>query len=149
MLNEDYRDMLQAFSDHGVEFLLVGAYAMAVYGYPRATGDMDIWVEPTADNSRRVYHALVAFGAPVRELDETTFTQKGVVFQIGVEPRRIDIISAVSGVEFEAAYPERQTVDLEGLAIPVLSFDDLVKNKRATGRDQDRIDVKRLEKGSA
>ncbi|MBN1361664.1 MAG: nucleotidyltransferase [Sedimentisphaerales bacterium] len=148
MLNEDYRDMLRALSDHEVRFLLVGAYAMAAHGYPRATGDIDIWVEPTAENSRRVYRALAAFGAPVRELDETAFAQKGTVFQIGVEPRRIDIISAVSGVEFEQAYPQRRTVDLEGLVIPVVSFNDLVKNKRATGRDKDRIDVKRLEKRS-
>ena len=149
MLNSDYRDMLQNLLDQEVKFLLVGAYAMGAHGYPRATGDIDIWVEPTADNSRAVYLALLEFGAPARELDETTFTKKGVVFQIGVEPRRIDIISAVSGVEFERAYPRRRTVDLEGLAIPVLSFDDLVTNKRATGRDKDSLDLKRLEKGPA
>jgi hypothetical protein len=148
VLNEDYKDMLRALSDHDVRFLLVGAYAMAAYGYPRATGDIDIWVEPTAENATRVYRALAAFGTPVRQLDEATFAQKGIVFQIGVEPRRVDIITAVSGVEFERAYPERQTVELEGLAIPVVSFNDLVKNKRATGRDKDQVDLKRLEKRS-
>jgi hypothetical protein len=90
----------------------------------------------------------VEFGAPVRELDEATFTKQGVVLQIGVEPQCIDIISAVSGVDFEQAYPQRRGVDLEGLTIPVISYDDLVRNKRATGRDKDRIDLGRLEKGA-
>lgn len=149
MLNSDYRDMLQALSDRKVRFLVVGAYAMAAHGYPRATGDIDIWVEPSVDNSRRVYQALVAFGAPLHEIDEATFVQPGVVFQIGVAPRRIDIITAISGVEFGPAYQQRQTVEVEGLPITVLSYDDLIKNKRATGRDRDRLDADRLEKGPA
>jgi hypothetical protein len=147
VLNSDYKDMLQVLLDHEVKFLLVGAYAMAAHGYPRATGDIDIWVEPSPDNSQRVYQALAAFGAPLRELDETTFVKLGIVFQIGVSPRRIDIMSAVSGVGFEEAYQHRQMVEIEGLSVPILSYDDLIKNKRATGRDKDRLDAKRLEEG--
>lgn len=146
MLNSDYKDMLQVLLDHGVKFLLVGAYAMAAHGYPRATGDIDIWVEPSPDNSPRVYHALAAFGAPLQELDETTFVKLGIVFQIGVSPRRIDVMSAISGVGFEEAYQHRQIVEIEGLPVPILSYDDLIKNKRATGRDKDRLDADRLEK---
>lgn len=149
MLNSDYRDMLQVLLDHEVKFLLVGAYAMGAHGYPRATGDIDFWVEPSADNSRRVYQALAAFGAPLHEIDEATFTKAGVAFQIGVAPRRIDIITAISGVEFDQAYEQRQTVDLEGLRVTILSRDDLIKNRRATGRDKDRLDADRLEKGPA
>ena len=147
MLNSDYKDMLQVLLDNGVKFLLVGAYAMGAHGYPRATGDIDIWVEPSADNSQRVYRALAAFGAPLHEIDEATFIQPGIVFQIGIEPRRIDLMSAVSGVTFDEAYQHRQTVEIEGLPIPILSCDDLIKNKRATGRDRDRLDADRLEKG--
>jgi predicted nucleotidyltransferase len=149
VLNSDYRDMLQVLLDNGVKFLLVGAYAMGVHGYPRATGDIDIWVEPSADNSFRVYQALMEFGAPLHEVDETTFVKPGIVFQIGIAPRRIDLISSISGVAFDEAYRQRQTVEIDGLPVPILSCDDLIRNKRATGRDKDRLDAERLERGKA
>ena len=146
MLNSDYKDMLQVLLDHGVKFLLVGAYAMGAHGYPRATGDIDIWIEPSEENSERVYSSMVAFGAPLHDIDETTFAKPGIVFQIGVVPRRIDIITAISGVGFNDAYQQRQIVDIEGLSIPILSLVDLIRNKRATGRDKDRLDADQLEK---
>jgi hypothetical protein len=146
VLNSDYKDMLQVLLDNGVKFLLVGAYAMGAHGYPRATGDIDIWVEPSAENSERVYRSMVAFGAPLHEIDETTFAKPDIVFQIGVAPRRIDIITAISGVEFNDAYQQRQIVEMESLSIPILSLDDLIRNKRATGRDKDRLDADQLEK---
>lgn len=146
MLNSDYKDMLQVLLDNDVKFLLVGAYAMGVHGYPRATGDIDIWVEPSSDNSARVYHSMVEFGAPPHEIDETTFATPDVVFQIGVAPRRIDIITTISGVGFDDAYQQRQIVEIEGLPIPILSLGDMIRNKRATGRDEDRLDADRLEK---
>ena len=149
MLNSDYRDMLQVLLDREAKFLLVGAYAMGAHGYPRATGDIDIWVEPSVENSRRVYLALVAFGAPLHEIDEVAFVKPGVVFQIGIAPRRIDIITAISGVSFDRAYERRQTVEVEGLPVAILSRDDLIANKRATGREKDRLDADRLEKGPA
>jgi len=138
--------MLQVLLENDVKFLLVGAYAMGAHGYPRATGDIDIWVESSVENSERVYRSMAAFGAPLHEIDETTFAMPDVVFQIGVAPRRIDIITKISGVEFNDAYQQRQIVDIEGLSIPVLSLDDLIKNKRATGRDKDRLDADQLEK---
>ena len=146
MLNSDYKDMLQVLLDNGVKFLLVGAYAMGVHGYPRATGDIDIWIEPSAENSERVYRSMASFGAPLHEIDEATFATPGIVFQIGVAPRRIDIITAISGVEFDDAYQQRQIVEMEDLSIPILSLGDLIRNKRATGRDKDRLDADRLEK---
>lgn len=145
MLNSDYKDMLQALLDNKVKFLLVGAYAMGAHGYPRATGDIDIWVEPSSENSARVYHSMAAFGAPLHEIDETTFATPGVVFQIGIAPRRIDIITTISGVAFEDAQQQQQVVEIEGLSIPILSLGDLIKNKRATGRDKDRLDADQLE----
>ena len=146
MLNKDYKDMLQALLDHKVKFLLVGAYAMGAHGYPRATGDIDIWVQPSKENSSRVYQALEVFGAPLHQIDKQTFVKPGIVYQIGVAPRRIDVITGISGVEFDPAYERRQTVDVEGLPITVLSYGDLLKNKRASGRDKDRLDADRLEK---
>jgi predicted nucleotidyltransferase len=146
VLNSDYKDMLQVLLDNGVKFLLVGAYAMGAHGYPRATGDIDIWVEPSAENSERIYRSMVAFGAPLHEIDETTFAKPDIVFQIGVAPRRIDIITAISGVGFNDAYQQRQIVEMEGLSIPILSLGDLIRNKRATGRDKDRLDADQLEK---
>ena len=146
MLNSDYKDMLQVLLDQGVKFLLVGAYAMGAHGYPRATGDIDIWVEPSHENSTRVYRSMAAFGAPLHEIDEATFVTPGVVFQIGVAPRRIDIITAISGVGFDEAYQQRRIVEIEGLGVPTLSLGDLIRNKRATGRDKDRLDADRLER---
>lgn len=147
MLNSDYKDMLQVLLGQGVKFLLVGAYAMGAHGFPRATGDIDIWVEPSVENSAKVYRSMTVFGAPLHEIDETTFTTPGVVFQIGVAPRRIDIITTISGVRFDEAYQQRQIVEIEGLPIPTLSLSDLIQNKRATGRDKDRLDADRLERG--
>lgn len=146
MLNSDYKDMLQVLLDNDVKFLLVGAYAMGAHGYPRATGDIDIWVKPSAENSVRVYRSMKAFGAPLHEIDEATFVTPNIVFQIGVAPLRIDIITAISGVGFDDAFQHQQIVEMEGLSIPILSLSDLIKNKRATGRDKDRLDADQLEK---
>jgi predicted nucleotidyltransferase len=147
VLNSDYKDMLQVLLDHGVKFLLVGAYAMGAHHFPRATGDIDIWVEPSPENSARVHRSMAVFGAPLHEIDESTFATPGIVFQIGVAPRRIDIITTISGVGFAEACDRCQVVEIEGLPIPVLSLDDLIRNKRATGREKDRLDADRLEGG--
>jgi predicted nucleotidyltransferase len=147
VLNSDYKDMLQVLLDQEVRFLLVGAYAMGAHGYPRATGDIGIWVEPSLDNSARVYRSMAVFGAPLHEIDETTFATPGVVFQIGIAPRRIDIITTISGVGFREAYEQSQVVEIEGMRIPILSLADLIRNKRATGRDKDRLDADRLQGG--
>jgi hypothetical protein len=146
MLNEDYREMLQILLGNEVRFLVVGAYALGAHGYPRATGDFDIWVEPSPDNSKRIYTSLAEFGAPLSDISESTFSEEGLIFQIGVAPRRIDIITSIDGVEFTDAYQHRENIDLEDLTIPFLSKDDLIKNKRATGRAKDALDVDYLSK---
>lgn len=146
MLNEDYKDILRVLLRNRVRFLVVGAYSMAVHGYPRATGDVDIWIETSKGNSARVYKSLKEFGAPLCEICENTFAKKGVVFQIGVAPRRIDIITKISGVRFDEAYPDRKTVKIEGLKVPFLSKKDLIKNKLSTGREKDKLDAEELRK---
>ncbi len=144
MLNEDYKEMLQRLLDAGVEFLLVGAYALAAHGHPRATGDIDIWVCPSPENAHRVYTVLAAFGAPLQAVTPQDFSHPDVVFQIGVAPRRIDIMTGISGLEFAEAARNAAQVEIEALAIPVLSRTDLITNKEASGRERDLLDAKIL-----
>ncbi len=141
MLNEDYRDMLQILLGDEVRFLVVGAYAMGAYGYPRATGDIDIWVDTSPKNSKKVYASLAKFGAPLTNISEQTFTEEGIIFQIGIAPRRIDIITHIDGVRFEDAYESKEVIEVEGLHIPFISKDNLIKNKRSTGREKDKLDA--------
>ena len=145
MLNQDYKDILQSLSDLKVKFLVVGAYALAVHGFPRATGDIDIFVEVSPENSKKIYQALKVFGAPTHELDERSFNELGVIFQIGVIPRRIDIITEIDGVTFSDAWENRKVLEIEGIKVSVLSKRDLLKNKKATGRNKDKVDIKTLE----
>lgn len=145
MLNPDFRDILSVFIEEEVEFLLVGAYALAAHGLPRATGDIDLWVHAHAENAERVCRALARFGAPMHAIGPKDFKQPDVVFQVGVVPRRIDVMTAISGVAFDAAWPSRVEVEIGGLKIPVLSRQDLIVNKRTTGRLKDLADVQWLE----
>ena len=125
MLNEDYKDMLHALSDEKVSFLLVGAYALAVHGYPRATMDIDIWVKPSPDNADSVLRALRRFGSPLHNLTKEDLLKDGTIFQIGVAPRRIDIITTASGLEFESAFRNSIAVSIEGIEVRIPSIDDL------------------------
>jgi hypothetical protein len=145
MLNPDYRDMLSALSEEDVDFLLVGAFAMAAHGLPRATGDIDIWVRPSSENAERVWRALRRFGAPTHDLTVGDLAEPDVEFQIGVAPRRIDLLTSIDGVSFEEAWPHRVTVTLEELSLPVLARVHLIQNKRAAGRARDLADLAWLE----
>jgi len=146
-MNRDFAEMLGALCDQQVEFLIVGAYAMAAHGLPRATGDIDIWVRPTEGNAEKVWAALQAFGAPVFNLTLKDLSEPGIVFQIGLPPNRIDILTRITGVDFEQAWSERLEIVLDGRTLPVLGRADLIHNKRSTGRPKDLGDVQMLEKG--
>ncbi len=145
MLNEDYKDMLHALSNEKVRFLLVGAYALAAHGYPRATMDIDIWVMPSPQNADAVLRAVESFGAPLHNLTREDLQKDGTIFQIGVAPRRIDIITTASGLQFEEAYERSLTVNIEGIEVHVPSIDDLILNKRTSGRTKDLADAEALE----
>lgn len=134
---------------HRVEFLVVGAYALAAHGLPRATGDLDIWVRPTANNAQRVGRALAAFGSPVEKLRVEDFTIPEIVYQIGVAPRRIDILTSISGVDFEQAWSNKMVLALDGLSVPVLGRSDLIANKRSAGRKKDLADLESLQEPGA
>lgn len=144
MLNPDYKDILQSLSNEKVNFLIVGAYALAKHGYVRATGDIDIFVEPTLQNSQKVYRALQAFGAPLNDIQENTFAQQGIIFQIGVIPRRIDIITEIDGVDFAQCWKNREIAMFGDLEIPIIGINELIKNKSSTNRTKDQADVEWL-----
>ena len=145
MLNEDYKDMLQALSDENVKFILIGAYAMAAHGYPRATMDIDIWIMPSPENVDAVFRALQRFGAPLHNLTTKDLQIDGTIFQIGVAPRRIDIITGVSGLKFEETYQNSLLINIEGIDVRIPAINDLICNKKATGRTKDMADVEALE----
>lgn len=140
-MNRDFSDMLSALSARGADYLLVGAYALAVHGVPRATGDLDLWLDPTLENARKVWQALGDFGAPRLDLRVEDLAVPGVVFQIGVVPCRIDLLTEISGVQFREAWMRRCTTTIDGLIVPVLSLQDLQRNKRASGRPKDLADL--------
>ncbi|MCA9031841.1 MAG: nucleotidyltransferase [Planctomycetaceae bacterium] len=136
--------MLLALSDAKVDYLLVGAYAVAVHGHPRATGDMDIWVRADQATAAKVHRVIAEFGAPLHDLTVADLTRPDIVFQIGIEPCRIDILTGISGVTFEDAWPNRLTVDIDGVPMQVLGRDDLILNKRTSGRPKDIADAEAL-----
>jgi len=125
MLNENFRDMLLALNDARVEYLIVGAYALAAHGSPRATGDIDIWVRPDPENAERVWSALVRFGAPIDQITVDDFAAPGIVFQIGLPPERIDVSTMISGVDFHQAWNSRMVVEIDGMSVPVLGLREL------------------------
>jgi hypothetical protein len=147
-LNADFRDFLSALADEGAEFLIVGAYALAFHGAPRASGDIDVFVRPTRINAEKVFRALLEFGAPVRAagLGVDDLATPGLVYQIGLPPRRIDILTEISGVSFEDAWTGCTRTDVAGRVVPVIGRDDLLRNKQAAGRPKDLADVSRLAK---
>lgn len=148
-MNPDFNDMLSALSAAGVDFLIVGAHALAAHGVPRATGDLDIWVRPTPDNAVRTLKALADFGAPLSDLSVEDLTRPDTVFQIGLPPGRIDILSGITGVTFEDAWPRRIVVRLADLDVPVLSKADFIRNKTTTGRPKDLADMALLDEADA
>jgi len=147
MLNSDYRDILRVLSERKVKFLLVGAYAMATHGYPRSTMDIDLWVMPDPENARLVLQALEDFGAPSGDLSPEDLQNEGIIFQIGVAPRRIDILTSIDGLSFADAFSRSEILEIDSIPVRVLSVPDLIKNKRSTGRTKDLADAELLEEG--
>ena len=145
-MNSDFVEMLRALLDGGVEFLIIGAQALGVHGYVRATKDLDIWIRCSDENARRTWRALAAFGAPMTSLTIEDLTTPGTIYQIGVEPVRIDILTDVGGLDFEEAWRERIMVEQAGLLLPYLGRDHLISSNRVAGRPQDLIDIANIER---
>ena len=139
--------MLSVLGAEDAEFLLVGAYALAAHGFPRATGDMGIWVRRSDENACRIWQALQRFGVPLTDLTLDDLKTPDTVFQIGVAPCRIDILTSIDGVEFDAAWSKRQIIEVEGQTLAVISRVHLLQNQKASGRPKDLADVAWLENG--
>ena len=143
-MNQDFVDLLHAFNAHSVRYLIVGAYALGVHGRPRATGDLDVWVDATAENAPRVMSALAAFGAPLAGVGEADFSKPGIVFQMGLPPGRIDVLTELTAVTFDEAWPSRVESHLGTALATFIGREVFIKNKRATGRTKDLGDVESL-----
>ncbi len=146
-MNNDFLEFLSALVRADARFLVVGAHAMAVHGVPRATGDLDVWVQPDPQNAERVWAALLEFGAPVQALglSKTDLIAPNMVFQMGVPPQRIDLLTSVTGVDFDDAWSTKRLHLVDTLELPFLGRASLLQNKRATGRAKDLVDVEILE----
>jgi hypothetical protein len=140
-MNPDFVDLLRAFVAADVRFLIVGAYALALHGRPRATGDLDVWIEATPENATRVMKALAAFGAPLQDISTDDFSREGVTYQIGVAPGRIDILTQLTGLTFAEAWPERMRRPFGDVDVDFIGRTAFIRNKRATGRAKDLGDI--------
>ena len=143
-MNSDFKDLLSTFNANRVQYLVVGAYAFMKHAEPRYTKDLDIWIRPSKANSRRVFKALRQFGAPLSKLSEDDFAHPGLYYQIGVEPTRIDILMSIPGLKFSDAWNQRVNSDLGGVSATILSKEDLIASKHASGRPQDLVDIQTL-----
>ncbi len=145
MMPADLKELLRAFNDHAVKYLIVGGYAFGVHAEPRATKDLDIFIRSDAENSNAVFRALAQYGAPLGGFSPSDFMD-GTTFQIGQPPTRIDILQHIDGVTFDAAWENRVEGLIDGeIQTAIISKDDLIRNKLATGREQDLLDARKLQ----
>jgi hypothetical protein len=143
----DWKDLIQRLNESGADYMLVGAFAVAYYGSPRYTGDIDFWIRPTAENIQRVVAVLNDFGFKFLDLQIDDFMPPQLGVHLGHPPGRVDIMSMVSGVDFDEAWPHRVTATIDGITLPMIGRKELIKNKRASGRPKDDLDAMNLEAG--
>ena len=148
-INPDFRDLFASFNAGRVEYLVVGAYAVIYYSTPRYTRDLDLWVNPTPGNARRVWKALEKFGAPMIGVSEVDFANRDLVYQIGIEPNRIDVIMGIPGCEFSPCWKRRTKSVYGGVPIFIMGAEDLLRSKRSAGRPQDLLDAENLKRTGA
>ena len=133
-LHPDFKDFLRLLNSHGVEYLVVGGYAVGYYGYPRATGDMDIWIAVNEVNAEKTAQALRDFGMPEKEAIKDLLIEKDKIIRMGVPPIRIEVITGASGVNFEECYLRREVIDIDDIPVNFISLEDIKTNKQAYGR---------------
>ncbi len=143
-LDKDFNEFVELFLEHNVRFLIVGGYALAAHGLPRATGDLDAWVWVNPQNAQNIMRALNAFGFQNLSLTESDFSKEDAIVQLGYPPFRIDILTSIDGVAFDQAWEKKVVVELNGMKVPFIGREDLIANKKAAGRPQDLADVSRL-----
>ncbi|GAB4493991.1 MAG: nucleotidyl transferase AbiEii/AbiGii toxin family protein [Anaerolineales bacterium] len=145
MLNQDFKEFIQSLNDNGVRYLVIGGYAVAFHGHPRYTKNIDVWVEMSPENAARMVKALEQFGFGSLGLKADDFTTPDQIVQLGYPPSCIDILTTLSGVQFEDCYPARVQTVIDGVVVQFIDLDNLKKNKKATGRHQDLADIENLE----
>lgn len=145
MLNKDFKEFIESLRSSAVDFLVVGAHALAAHGKPRYTGDLDIWVRPEKTNIERLLKALNAFGFDSLGLKSADFETPEAMVQLGYPPARIDLLTAIDGVTFDQAFAKKLDCNMNGTLLPVISIDDLIRNKLAVGRPKDLVDVAMLQ----
>jgi len=143
-LHQDFKDFLRLLNSHKVDYLLVGGYAVGYHGYPRATGDMDIWVAVSEVNAQKTAQVLSDFGMPKEAVSRKLFLEMDRVIRMGVPPVRIEVITGASGVDFAECYSRREVIDIDGIPVNFISLKDLKVNKRAAGRHKDLEDLDHL-----
>ncbi|MCX6654487.1 MAG: hypothetical protein NTY03_05120 [Candidatus Bathyarchaeota archaeon] len=143
-VEKDYEELFTLLNKNKVRYCIIGAYAVGFYSVPRYTKDIDVWVAPTKDNAKKIWKALVQFGAPLANISIDDFTNEDLVYQIGLAPNRIDILMGISGIEFDEANKNRVKSTYAGETIYLLSKSDLIKAKRASNRKQDQLDLEKL-----
>jgi len=148
MLNRDFKEFVASFNAHAVDYLVVDGYALAAHGRPRYTGDIDLWIRPTPDNAIRILAAMADFGFAALDIGTDDLVQPGNVIQLGYPPRRIDLLTSIDGVEFEACRARRQVLHVDGVDLPIIALADFKANKRAAGRTQDLADLEALDDGA-
>jgi hypothetical protein len=144
-MNRDFAEMLRALNDAGADYILVGDHAMAAHGFPRPMAAIAIWLRPSTTNAECVWEALELFGAPLIDIQRSDFASPGIVYQIGVTPLRIDLLTSAYGLEFSEVWRRRWMVPVGELRLPLLSRADLITNRRARGRPKDIADAEALE----
>lgn len=143
-LPPDFKDFLRLLHSEGVEYLLVGGYAVGNYGYPRATGDLDIWIAANNVNAAKVAQVLLQFGFSAQSVNADMFSKPDQIVRMGVPPVCIDVITSASGVEFSECYVRRNIRMIDGVEVSIIHPDDLKRNKRASGRNKDLNDLENL-----
>ncbi len=143
-LDQNFKEFVELLNRHKVEYMIVGGYAVIVHGYPRSTGDLDVWINPTVSNAKRVLHVLTDFGFGGLKITEEDLTRKGTILQLGYVPLRIDVLTEIDGLDFASAFPRRFTKRFSGNAVNFIGKQDLIKNKTKVRRHQDLADVENL-----
>ena len=145
MLSRDFKEFVGLLIKNKAEYLVVGGYAVAIHGYPRYTGDLDVWLNPTPENAKSIVKTVNEFGFSSFNLTESDFTKAGNIIQLGYPPLRIDLLTKVDGVSFDECFINRKEVEMDNLIVNFIGYEDLLKNKRESGRPRDIDDIENLQ----
>ena len=144
MFSQDFSEFVELLNKHNAEYLIVGGYAVGLHGHPRYTGDLDIWLNPTEENAIKILKCVNEFGFSSFNLKVEDFTKEGNIIQLGYPPLRIDLLTEIDGVSFSDCFENRKVVDIDDLKVNFIGYQDLLKNKKETGRPKDLDDIDNL-----